>query len=274
MTDRPVIDAVTLRDRLGEPGLALVDVRPPSDWSEATIPGAVSLDVYAYFISRSDETGIEAMARAASRAMTRLGLDRARTTVFFEAQTGMISPRGLWFHEFLGFDGGLILDGGIDAWKEAGGPIAPGSGAPDAIDPQRLAAPATFLRRDLVASIDEVEHCDRLGADLLDVRRRTEFEGTFVHPCCARPGRIPNGKFLFWEDFLDRGRYRAADEIAARAEAAGLSRARPIITYCHRGARAATALYGLRLAGFEARIFVGSWHEWAADAARPARLGA
>ena len=68
--------------------------------------------------------------------------------------------------------------------------------------------------------------------------------------------------------------HRAADEIAERAEGAGLSRERPIITYCHRGARAATALYALRLAGFEARIFVGSWHEWAADAFRPVCSGA
>ena len=273
MAENPIIDAAALLDRIGEPGLVLVDVRPAADWSAGTIPGAISLDVYDYFISRSDERGIDAMARAASRAMAALGLDRARTTVFFEAQTGMISPRGLWFHELLGGKG-LILDGGIETWKAAGGPIAPGAGMCDAIDPQRLAVLPTAFRRGLVASIEEVEHCDRLGADLLDVRRRSEFGGSFAHPCCARSGRIPNAKFLFWEDFLQHGRYRAADEIAERAEGAGLSRERPIITYCHRGARAATALYALRLAGFEARIFVGSWHEWAADAFRPVCSGA
>jgi thiosulfate/3-mercaptopyruvate sulfurtransferase len=273
MADGPTIDAPTLLDRIGEPGLVLVDVRPISEWGAGTIPGALSLDVYDYFISRSDEAGIDAMARAASRALRGLSLDRARTIVFFEAQTGMISPRGLWFHEFLGLEGGLILDGGIDAWKAAGGSVAPGSGACEAIDPRRLAG-ATPLRRGLVASIDEVEDCPRAGIDLLDVRRHSEFEGTFVHPCCARPGRIPDAKFLFWEDFLEHGRYRHADAIGQRAQAAGLSKARPIITYCHRGARAATALYGLRLAGFEALVFVGSWHEWAGDVARPICTGA
>jgi thiosulfate/3-mercaptopyruvate sulfurtransferase len=274
MTDESIIDAVTLRRRIGEPRLVLVDVRPRSDWSAGTIPGALSLDVYDYFISRSDEAGIDAMARAASRAMRGLGLDRARTSVFFEAQTGMISPRGLWFHELLGHEGGLILDGGIEAWKAAGGPIAPGAGARDAIDPRRLAGSSTPFCRNLVASIDEAGDCRRAGTDLLDVRRRSEFEGTFVHPCCARPGRIPDAKFLFWEDFLEDGHYRDAADIAERARAAGLSKARPIITYCHRGARAATALYGLRLAGFEARIFVGSWHEWAGEAGRLVCVGA
>ncbi|STS10597.1 Uncharacterised protein [Ewingella americana] len=34
--------------------------------------------------------------------------------------------------------------------------------------------------------------------------------------------------------------------------------------YCHRGARAATVLAALRLAGYQnLAIYVGSWHEWA-----------
>lgn len=271
-----IITAEELMVRLAEGGLVPVDVRPRADWEAATLAGAVSLNVYDYFIPESSEDGLARMAAGAKNAFRRLGLDGARKPVFFEAQTGMISPRGLWFHELAGFDGGLILNGGLDGWRAVGGEILPGTGAVDAIiqaDADEGLGQAEF-RRDLVASTEDVLAHRKQGADILDVRRLSEFEGTFLHPCCARPGRIPHAHFAFYEDMLRDGRYRPADEIRALAEAAGLSPGREVIAYCHRGARAATALYGLRMAGFErVRIYTGSWHEWAADAGLPIEIG-
>lgn len=263
-----IITAAELISKLSEGRLVPVDVRPEAAWREATIAGAISLNVYDYFIPESDEAGIAGMAAGASEAFERLGLGKDRIPVFFEEQTGMISPRGLWFYELLGLEGGLILDGGIEAWKAAGGDVAPGIGTPDAI---RQAEGGVAFHRALVASTDEVL---RHEADIFDVRRRTEFEGTFLHPCCARPGRIPHSHFAFYEDMLKEGKYRPVSEIRAIAEKAGLSPDREIITYCHRGARAATALYGLKLAGYDkVKIYVGSWHEWAGNAALPLEIG-
>lgn len=271
-----IVTAAELLHRLPEGRLAPVDVRPEADWRAATLPGAASLDVYDYFIPESSEAGIAGMAAGARAAFGRLGLDGGRIPVFFEQATGMRSPRGLWFHELAGFTGGLILDGGVDAWLAAGGALMPGEGTLDAI--RQSDAPATDsakgFRRDLVASTEEVLHPEASGVTILDVRRRSEFEGTFVHACCARPGRIPHAHFAFFEDMLADGRYRPAEEIRALAEAAGLSPEQDIVTYCHRGARAATALYGLRLAGFgKVRIYTGSWHEWAGNPALPAEIG-
>jgi thiosulfate/3-mercaptopyruvate sulfurtransferase len=130
------------------------------------------------------------------------------------------------------------------------------------------------VERALLATVGDVLERDPAATVLLDVRRHSEHDGSFVHPCCARPGRIPGSNFLFWEDLLENSRYRPAHDIAARAIAAGISPDQEIITYCHRGARAATALYGLRRAGFpRGRIFVGSWHEWAERTDLPAETG-
>ncbi|HEY9344822.1 MAG TPA: rhodanese-like domain-containing protein, partial [Inquilinus sp.] len=160
-----------------------------------------------------------------------------------------------------------ILDGGFDAWIAAGGPTQPGTGQALAVTAEAALQEARAPQLDLVATIDEVAGLDPERTTLLDVRRRSEHEGSFVHPCCARPGRIPHSAFLFWEDLLADGHYRPAAEIAALAAAAGLSPDRRVITYCHRGARAATALYALRQAGYrDVAVFVGSWHEWAARA--------
>lgn len=255
-----------LLERLGEPGLLAVDVRPIQAFGQATIPGAISLNVYDYFIPSSDEAGIRDLEAATARAIAASGIDRARAVVYFEENTGMIAPRGLWFHDYAGLPGGTILNGGIAAWLAAGGPVEPGnvsfceaivSVGPGGESPKPM-------RRELIATTRQVlEYQDE--TDVLDVRRRSEFEGTFVHPCCARAGRIPGAKFLFWEEMISGGWYRDGGTIAALAAAAGLSPQRRVITYCHRGARAATALYGLRLAGYERlSVFVGSWHEWGA----------
>jgi thiosulfate/3-mercaptopyruvate sulfurtransferase len=264
------IEADTLRRRLHAPGLVLIDVRGEDAWHRATIPGAVHLNVYDYFIPRSDDSGIAALARSATKAFEAAGVLEARTTVFFEDRTGMISPRGLWFHEFLGLSGGLILDGGIEAWIERGYPTAPGGGSSTTISPEPPDMPQPEVRRFLIASLQETMD----AAVVLDVRRRSEYSGDFVHPCCTRAGRIPGCRHIFWEDLLDGGRYRSPEEVAAIAARAALSPDQPIVTYCHRGARAATALYALRRAGFDnVRVFVGSWHEWSERTDLPLEIG-
>ncbi|GGD21732.1 sulfurtransferase [Aureimonas glaciei] len=267
-------NAAELVARPAEPGCVLIDTRPHADYLAGTIPGAISLNVYDFFIAQSDEAGIAAMATAVAAACAQAGIDRASKVVFFEEETGMRSPRGLWMHELLGHSTGAILDGGFMAWKAQGGAVQPGASPEIVVAPARGGHRSVAFRRDLVASTEEVLGRDPAACDLLDVRRRSEFDGSFVHDCCARPGRIPDAKFLFYEDFLIDGHYRGPADIADRAAAAGLSPERTVITYCHRGARAATALYGLRLAGFcRLQIFVGSWHEWAGDPRLPVAAG-
>lgn len=268
-----LLTADTVMARAGDAGWLLVDVRGEDAWRRGTIPGAVSLNVYDYFIPQSDEAGFADLERAVASAFAATGIDKAGTVVFFEEQTGMVSPRGLWFHEYAGLQNGYVLDGGIESWVAAGGRVAPGQGEPAAIKSDAANLPAGPMRRELIASIDEVSHLG-VEVDILDVRRRTEFEGSFAHDCCSRAGRIPGAKFLFFEDLLEDGRYRSRAELRELFLAAGLSD-RPVITYCHRGARAATGYVALREAGFNnVRIFVGSWHEWASRHDLPLLTGA
>ncbi|WP_306043463.1 MULTISPECIES: rhodanese-like domain-containing protein, partial [unclassified Mameliella] len=119
------ISASELAARLDEPGLVLVDTRTREAWEQETLPGAIFLNVYDYFVPESTDVGYAGMAAGAAEAFRRAGLDKARTVVWFEEETGMRSPRGLWFQELLGRDRGVILDGGLRAWREIGGATAP-----------------------------------------------------------------------------------------------------------------------------------------------------
>ena len=42
-----------------------------------------------------------------------------------------------------------------------------------------------------------------------------------------------------------------------------------MIVYCHSGSRSGVAAHLLREAGYEARNYVGSWHEWSNDPELP-----
>ena len=54
---------------------------------------------------------------------------------------------------------------------------------------------------------------------------------------------------------------RAADLTMAHLEM-NLGDPEEIVAYCHSGSRSALATLALRLAGYRARNYAGSWHEW------------
>jgi thiosulfate/3-mercaptopyruvate sulfurtransferase len=91
---------------------------------------------------------------------------------------------------------------------------------------------------------------------LLDVRGADEFSGDVVAPCDPRPGRIPGARHV------DLARLFGARDAAAVQAIVGAAPGTEVIAYCHSGSRSAMAVDVLAAAGYEARNFVGSWHEW------------
>ena len=45
-------------------------------------------------------------------------------------------------------------------------------------------------------------------------------------------------------------------------ELVGLPEGAAVVAYCHSGSRSALATFALRSAGYDARNYAGSWHEW------------
>ncbi|MFB5744851.1 sulfurtransferase [Cedecea sp. S5-13] len=265
-----LISASELQKRMaGGEQFALLDVRELEQWQTASLPGALSLNVYDYFVPDSTPEGYAAMAGAFVHAWQQLSVTSGATPVFFEQSVGMRSPRGLWFLWFaLGADG-LILDGGVDAWAAAGGKLTPGHGAQAVVS----AAGAPICQpamQQLAATRCETIDADQASTQLLDARRPTEYDGSFVHECCARAGRIPGSKLLFWEDVVEHGRFKSTEALAHLAAEAGFTPSKRVIIWCHRGARAATVLVALKLAGYQdVAVYVGSWHEWASHPELP-----
>ncbi len=112
-----------------------------------------------------------------------------------------------------------------------------------------------------------VERLGDTGLVLLDVRRADEFAGEVVAPCDPRPGRIPGARHL------DVARLLEASSVEAVRDLVGAEDGAEVIAYCHSGSRSALAVPILAAAGYEARNYVGSWHEWSRAAELPAETG-
>jgi thiosulfate/3-mercaptopyruvate sulfurtransferase len=122
-----------------------------------------------------------------------------------------------------------------------------------------------------MADIDLQELKVRLDEDalvLLDVRTQAEFTGSARAHCDARHGHIRGARNLPLERLLE-----STSAVQVRA-LVGLPEGTEIVAYCHVGSRSAFAVQVLRAAGYDARNYVGSWHEWSADASLPAELAA
>jgi thiosulfate/3-mercaptopyruvate sulfurtransferase len=103
-------------------------------------------------------------------------------------------------------------------------------------------------------ALDEL--AGRLGAvAILDVRTPREYDGSAGQRCDPRQGHIPGAVNLDIYRLLDL----SPDE--ARVEL-GLEPGTEVIAYCHSGGRSRIATQVLRSLGFDARNYVGSWHEW------------
>ena len=95
---------------------------------------------------------------------------------------------------------------------------------------------------------------------ILDVRTPEEYTGRTGNKCDPRQGHIPGARHLHVGELFDGPGLPAPSERVR--ELVGLPEGTEIVAYCHSGSRSALATLALRAAGYDARNYAGSWHEW------------
>ena len=88
---------------------------------------------------------------------------------------------------------------------------------------------------------------------ILDVRSVSEYDGSGGYPDDPRQGHLPGALHVDVQELLTM----APQDVEARVGEPG-----EIVVYCHSGQRSAFAAQVLRGLGYDARNYVGSWHEW------------
>ena len=246
-----------LQKKLGSPDLCLIDVRPAEQFAKGHIPGAVHFDLFGLSLVDTSEAPLRAFMYMIHHVLELRGVSESKEIVFYEENSGMRAARGFWFLEFFGHPNVRMLDGGILAWKAAGGPITTESVVPKA------ATFKTTERREVLATVDDVlQSLNKKEFSILDTRSVGEYLGTHVR--AARGGAVPGAIHIEWTENLDAGgKFKSDAELKEMYDKAGITPDKEVISYCQGGYRAAHSYVALRLLGFpKVRNYIGSWKEW------------
>ncbi len=246
-----------LQKKLGSPDLCLIDVRPAEQFAQEHIPGAVHFDLFGLSLVDTSEAPLKAFMHMIHHVLELRGVSDDKDVVFYEETSGMRAARGLWFLEFFGHPNVRMLDGGIQAWKAAGGMTTTAAVAPKA------ATFKTTERPEVLATAGDVlRSLNKKEIAILDTRSSGEYLGTHVR--AARGGAVPGAFHIEWTDNLDAsGKFKSNAELKNMYDKAGITRDKEVISYCQGGYRAAHSYVALRLIGFpKVRNYIGSWKEW------------
>ena len=255
----PVVDAAWVAEHLGEPGLLLADVRGPNAHTRGHLPGSIPL-VLGSPAPVTDRAVLEDLASEVGLRLRRHGVTGEERLVLYDGGDCIGACASAQLAELAGHPAVSIMAGGLKAWT---GDLEQGVVELDKnrteLDPRFEAVPTV---EELAGRLQDPQ------LTILDVRREDEFKGKGGYPCDPRQGHIPGARHLeAGELFAAPGMPRTADEIRALV---GLPEGAEIVAYCHSGSRSALASMALRSAGYRARNYPGSWHEWSRHDELPA----
>ena len=246
-----------LEPRLGNPGLKVIDVRVGEAYAMGHIPGALHFSVYGVNTFDSDEAPLKSFTRMWAFLVGLRGITVDDTIVVYDDISGMSAARAFWFLEYLGQTDVHLLDGGFNAWRDAGLPVDR-----DAETPKASVFKYDAVRERVATYQDMLDAIDVSDKVILDTRSEKEWLGTDRR--AARGGTIPSAVHLDWENHLTpNGTLKPADELQTMFEARGVTPDKEILAFCNTGYRSAHAYVVLRLLGYpRVRNYVGSWQEW------------
>ena len=246
-----VVDIAWLEAHRGEPDLVIGDVRGPNAHVRGHIPGSIPL-VLGSPMPLAEPEAVEAFAREVGLRLRRHGITGEERLVLYDRGDGIGAMPAAQLAELAGHPRVAVLQGGIAAWR---GELETG---PVELEPVRVQleprVDALPTHVELAGRLDDPE------LTILDVRREDEYTGRGGSPCDPRQGHIPGAKRVEVSTlFAGPGQPHAADRIR---EVVGLPEGADVVAYCHSGSRSALATLALRSAGYRARNYAGSWHEW------------
>ncbi len=179
--------------------------RGRNSYEEGHIPGAVFVDLDHDLAGPPGITGRHPLPEPGGFAITlgRLGIEPESHVVVYDDAGGRVAARMWWMLKAIGHGAAQVLDGGLQAWVDAGGDLDPGWVEPV---PTRYPAPERF---EGVIGPTEVP-----GHTLIDARAGERYRGE-VEPIDPKAGHIPGAINIPTDRNLDdSGRFRSASDLA------------------------------------------------------------
>ena len=195
------------------------------------------------------------------------GVGSSTQVVCYDDRGGAYAARFWWLCKWIGHDQVAVLDGGLPAWIDAGGPVA----VAEPVPPAERTDLRVQLRPSLVAEAGEILRGE--FTSIVDARALTRYSGE-EEPIDPVAGHIPGASSFPYEENLVEGRFGSAQHLRARYAALPGIETGDVVCYCGSGVTAAHDAVAIVAAGYPMpRVYPGSWSEWITDPDRPIELG-
>jgi thiosulfate/3-mercaptopyruvate sulfurtransferase len=198
------------------------------------------------------------------RLLGDMGIDSSAKVVIYGDDV-RDSARGWFLLKSLGVEDVRLLNGGWKAWQAAGGKVSTDPATPMMVKGNHKRQDTRLAKKD-----DVLKMLSAPGSQIIDARSTQEFCGDLG--TAKKKGAIPGAKNLEWSEFIDQEsqKFKSASDIAKILLDANIDPAKPTVTYCQSGGRAAVAEFALELMGGKnVRNYYRSWAEWGNDESTP-----
>ena len=253
------VSADWVSEHIDRPGYLIIDPRSAMRYLMGHLRGAVSVP----FKKLQGADGRIGQPEQLAAAFGEAGLGDDVTPVLYDHRDGRNAAMAAWVLEYLGRDDVHVMDLQFDAWKEEGREVLyrPVPTVPRAFTP-RLNPSVRVTMDDLVI---------HGGPKLLDTRTPEEYRG--LPEMDNRPGHIPGAVNLPHSEMAGAGGRLLIepDLLNQRLATVGITPGDEVVAYCRSGVRASLAYLSMQQAGYDVRLYDGSYAEWM-DSGHPVEL--
>lgn len=256
-----LVSPAWLKENLNDPRLVLFHVGAKADFDKEHIPGAQLVVPQDLSIPRVEGALMIQLlpAEALREKLQTLGVsDDSRIVVYFGTDSIAPTTRVYFSLDAAGLgEQTSLLDGGMPAWKAAGGAVTT---EVKTRAPGRITKAA---RPELLIEADEIRA--GLGGKafhLVDSRLPEFFDGSSAGTM-PRAGRVPGASNIPFRSLAGEDlKMKSEPEIADIFKAAGVKAGDTVVSYCHTGQQATLVYLAAKRLGLKARVYDGSWDEW------------
>lgn len=248
--------------------VVLIDSRPESLYLGGHIPGAVNAP-WTYFANMNakqgtDKWGVIWPEATMAKRIGALGVNGKKTVIAY-CDAGGWGQSGwtLWILRQAGIKNAKILEGGIGAWKAAGGKLSK-----DKVKAKTVAFTISKYVPNYTATTQWInDNLGKPGLAIIDVRTQPEFDGKIRPFQEKRAGHLPGAINISRENFVtEQGDFKSAEEVAALLAPYGITTDTEIVVCDTAGVRSAFVTMLLRYAGFhKSQSYDAGFQAWAGN---------